>query len=83
MIAKSITQARKEGKVLVHKKELSRLQDIAIVIVAQNYLYFTDLKGLSDTWKINVIKYIYMFIIGLYEDKCRSSIKNYISDNSK
>jgi len=54
-IAKSITQARKEGKVLIHKKELSRLQDLALEIVAKNYLLYPDLKGLSDDWKIKVL----------------------------
>jgi hypothetical protein len=58
MIAKSITQARKEKRVLVHKKELSRLQETALLLVAKNYLLFPDLKGLSEEWKINVLLYL-------------------------
>ncbi len=55
MIAKSITQARKENRVLVHKKEIPRLQDIALVLVAENFLLFPELKGLDDSNKISVL----------------------------
>lgn len=55
MIAKNITQARKEKKTLVHKKELSRLQDMALDVVAKNYLNFPELKGLNEDWKNSVI----------------------------
>ena len=54
MIARQITQARKDNIKIIHKKELERLQDLALKQVAKNFLLYPDLKGLTEDFKVQV-----------------------------
>lgn len=54
MIAKTITKARKDKKEIFHKEEIKKLSDISLVIVAENYLLYPELKNLEQKWKIKV-----------------------------
>ena len=53
-IAELITKSRKENKPIIHKKELPKLQDLALKVVSDNYLIYPELFGLDDRWKNKV-----------------------------
>lgn len=54
MLAKKITDARNAKKEIIHKKQLKPLSSIARQVVADNYLLFKELKGLSKVEKEKV-----------------------------
>jgi hypothetical protein len=54
MIAYNITKARKEKKELIHKEELKRLSDMALDVVAKNFILYPQLDNLPENYKIKI-----------------------------
>lgn len=54
MLAALITKARINNQKIVHKPELKPLAEIALKVVADNYLLYKELKGLDEKHKIKV-----------------------------
>lgn len=53
-IAELITKSRKDKTPIIHKQELPKLQDLALMNVAENFTLYPDLNGLNTKWKNKV-----------------------------
>jgi hypothetical protein len=54
MIAKRITIARQEKREIIHKQEVTKLSQVALDKLSENYLKFSKLEGLDFNTKLKV-----------------------------
>lgn len=55
MIAYKITKARKDKQPIIHRREITKLSDIALANVSKNYISHPTLPGLDEKTKIKVL----------------------------
>ena len=80
MLAKKITETRKAKQPDPFKKiEFIKLSNIAIEIVAQNFILYPQLEGISIELKNKIIDKVLNINKGKFKHSCENRINLYIT----